>query len=328
MNLTQLRYVIAVARCASFTQAAEECFVTQPTLSNGIAQLEQEFGQRLFARTTRTVSLTSFGESILPFIDSVLKSEKELLQQVQEFSLPGRQLIRIGVSPLISMDWLRSVLEDFRNISKIDITLHEQNMADLYRMMTENLLDFVFGVSGLTKGNWEYMPLYEEPLYFIPRGDGQIKKGGRVTETASRPASSANNHGISGASLRPKRATEKKVVIDDVADEIFVMVPNACGLAQATRALFRSHRKKLREYSGEALSYTILEQWALLGFGAAILPKSKLAEAGQRARPLVTKKGDEIGLKYEAVWVRPQSESCPINQFVEHILKRNWSKNG
>lgn len=65
MNLSQLRYVKAVAETGSFTQAAEQCYVTQPTLSNGIAQLEQEFEERIFVRTTRIVSLTPFGEHIL-----------------------------------------------------------------------------------------------------------------------------------------------------------------------------------------------------------------------------------------------------------------------
>lgn len=50
------------------------------------------------------------------------------------------------------------------------------------------------------------------------------------------------------------------------------MVPNTCGLAQATRALFRNHRCKLNEYPGEALSHQVLGEWAGLGLGAAIVP--------------------------------------------------------
>ena len=76
MNLSQLRYVKAVAETGSFTLAAERCYVTQPTLSNGIAQLEQEFEERLFARTTRAVTLTPFGERMLPFIDKVLAARE------------------------------------------------------------------------------------------------------------------------------------------------------------------------------------------------------------------------------------------------------------
>jgi len=292
MNLTQLRYVKAVALHGSFTQAAEDCFVTQPTLSNGIAQLEEEFGQRLFRRTTRMVSLTSFGESILPYIEAVLNSEKELVKQARSFTQPDQRLIRIGVSPLISMAWLRPVLKGFRlKNDGVEVTLHEQNMVDLYRMMAEGLLDFVFGVAGVKKSNWESTPLYEEPLYLIPRGDEAVRKG-----------------------------SEKTTAIDDIADETFVMVPNACGLAQATRFLFRSRRKKLKEYSGEALSYQVLEEWAKLGLGAAILPKSKLSTTTEEARPLTMKNGRGIDLKYEAVWINSEPRPVFLQGFIDYIL--------
>jgi len=57
------------------------------------------------------------------------------------------------------------------------------------------------------------------------------------------------------------------------------MVPDACGLARATRALFRTQRKKLHEYPGQAMGYRVLEEWAALKIGAAILPKSKVTRA-------------------------------------------------
>ena len=105
MNLSQLRYVKAVAETGSFTLAAERCYVTQPTLSNGIAQLEQEWEERLFTRTTRSVSLTPFGHHILPFIDKMLDAQVELLHETRNFVRP-RKVIRIGTSPLIRAGWL------------------------------------------------------------------------------------------------------------------------------------------------------------------------------------------------------------------------------
>lgn len=86
MNLTQLRYVKALAETCSFTLAAEQCHVTQPTLSNSIAQLEQELEERLFRRTTRTVSLTPFGQHMLPFIDKVLDAQDEFLRETKIFT--------------------------------------------------------------------------------------------------------------------------------------------------------------------------------------------------------------------------------------------------
>ena len=114
MNLSQLRYVQAVAETGSFTLAAERCYVTQPTLSNGIAQLEQEWEERLFTRTTRSVSLTPFGQHILPFIDKVLDAQVELLHETRNFVRPSQKVIRIGTSPLIRAGWLVRMLEEFR----------------------------------------------------------------------------------------------------------------------------------------------------------------------------------------------------------------------
>ena len=281
MNLSQLRYVKAVAETANFTLAAERCHVTQPTLSNGIAQLEQELEERIFTRTTRAVALTPFGEHIIPLIDKILNANDELLREARNFVHPARTAIRIGTSPLINHGWLAPMLETFRRANPgLEIILHEQNMADLYRMLDDGLLDFVFGVADTRKPSWGTAFLYREPLYFIPRGDGRPESG-------------------------------EPVPLEQIAGETFVMVPSVCGLARATRALFRSHRRKLHEYPGEAFSYQVLEQWASMGLGAAILPKSKLASPDRKAYALADKNGKELALDFEAVWLIADSPERP-----------------
>ena len=289
MNLNQLRYVKAVAETGSFTMAAEQCYVTQPTLSNGIAQLEQEFEERLFARTTRSVVLTPFGKHILPLIDKVLSAQDELLHDSRDFVHPSRSVVRIGTSPLLAANWLVPMLERFRKTHpEVEIILHEQNMVDLYRMLDEGLLDFVLGVSDTLRPSWNRAFLYREPLYFIPR-------------SASPPESTGT------------------IKFEDIQEETFVMVPNGCGLSRATRALFRRHRHKLNEYPGEALSYQVLEEWASLGLGAAILPKSKLRSSDRKAYVLTDKKSREITLDFEAVWLNTSQQPLHLQQFVEFL---------
>src|SRR5688572_2024795 len=100
MNLSHLRFASPLASSGSFTAAAAACFVTQPTLSNGIAQLEDELGERLFARTTRKVALTPFGTHLLPCIAEVLRAQSSLTLQARAFLKPEKRLIRIGLSPL------------------------------------------------------------------------------------------------------------------------------------------------------------------------------------------------------------------------------------
>ena len=65
MTLTQLQYTIAVAEEGNFTQAAEKCFVTKPTLSMQVQKLEDELGIKLFNRNTKPITLTTIGEKII-----------------------------------------------------------------------------------------------------------------------------------------------------------------------------------------------------------------------------------------------------------------------
>jgi len=293
MNLSQLRFASAVASMGSFTAAALACCVTQPTLSNGIAQLEAELGERLFMRTTRKVALTAFGVHVRPYIDQVLAAQASLVVQTQGFLRPDKRLIRIGTSPLISANLLRLMIEPFRlRHPSVDVVLREMNMTDLYRMLDDGLLDFVFGVAGVHKGPWVAAFLYEEPLLFIPRG--------AVWSNGPRPLS---------------------VHLKDIANETYVMVPDACGLSRATRALFRSHRRKLHEYSGEAMSYQVLEEWAALGIGAAILPRSKVAANGQASFPITVKSGQQASLAFEATWSSAATRSGHLQEFATHLQK-------
>jgi LysR family hydrogen peroxide-inducible transcriptional activator len=65
MEMHQLRYVVAVARTRNFTRAAEQCHVSQPSLSQQIQKLEDELGERLFDRMKREAKLTPHGEAFL-----------------------------------------------------------------------------------------------------------------------------------------------------------------------------------------------------------------------------------------------------------------------
>ena len=99
MNLQQMRYVKALAEKGSFVAAAGCCAVTQPTLSNGIAQFESELGHRLFTRTTRTVQLTSYGEQLLPTILEILLLTEQLKAAPNTKAEPASAALQVGISP-------------------------------------------------------------------------------------------------------------------------------------------------------------------------------------------------------------------------------------
>jgi DNA-binding transcriptional LysR family regulator len=290
MNLKQLEYAAAVAAGNSFSLAAEACRVTQPTLSGGIADLEAEIGGRLFSRTTRAVALTPFGAHLLPYIREVLNARDTLSVQSKSFLNPAHRILRIGMSPLVDAGLLRLMLDPFkRENPELELVLREMNMGDLHRMLDDGLLDYVFGVADGHRGRWNSAFLYDEPLLYIP--GGAERRSGR-----------------SGP-----------IPFGDIADDTYVMVPDACGLSRATRALFRSQRKTLNEYKGEALSYQVLEDWASLNVGSAILPRSKVTRSAGAARTIRTRDNKPVRIGFEAIWPKGRKQSRHLAAFEKHL---------
>jgi len=83
-------------------------------------------------------------------------------------------------------------------------------------------------------------------------------------------------------------------------------------------AALASRRLGLREYAGQAVSYQVLEEWARVGVGSAILPASKLSTPGI-GHPLVLGNGHAATIKYEAIWA-PSTDKAPhLHALTEHL---------
>ena len=98
MTLNQLRYFCTASRCHSITKAAEELYVTQPTISMAIRDLEIEFGISLFSRKGNQLSLTQEGESFYKKATYILQYCNELQADYSSMSRIKPPL-RIGIPP-------------------------------------------------------------------------------------------------------------------------------------------------------------------------------------------------------------------------------------
>lgn len=285
MNLSQAQYAKAVAETKSFSRAAEICFVTQPTLSNAIFQLEEELGGKLFARTTRKVTLTDFGEFLLPYLENMLTAHANLLKHAKSYQKTEAMMFRLGLSPLINTAVLSNIIEPFQT-KHPDLTFvfTEMNLMDLQNQLSDGKLDFIFVPFSTPSATSDSVPFYNEELLYIEK--------------------------------EPK--TDARLTIDDISAETFLMVPNECGLANTTREIFLKENIKLKEYAGKALSYQMLETWATLGIGSTILPKSKLS-APQSARIICDKKGDPLRIYYEMRWKRGIIRNLNFKEFIKHF---------
>jgi len=113
VNLAFVRYFVSVVEAAGFTAAAERCHVTQPTLSAGIARLEEEVGARLFERGRR-VALTAAGQRFLPHARAMLESWQAARAETRAVKRP--RLLRIAIASTLPMDaamrWLAATGSD------------------------------------------------------------------------------------------------------------------------------------------------------------------------------------------------------------------------
>jgi DNA-binding transcriptional LysR family regulator len=297
MNLNQLRCASAVARLGSFSKAAAACHITQPTLSNTIVQLEELLGARLFERTTRSVALTPFGQHIMPSIDNVLGSLADLERTKDAYFRPSVKLARIGLSPVADMARLARLIEHFRAAhADAEIIYKECMLGDLTQRLLAGQIDIaIWPRIDHPAPDLASVELYKETLMYIPRGN--------------------NARALSTAGAMPVAA---------LAGETFVLPHGTCGLAQTTEALFAKHAVAINAYPGRALSYTMLEQWADLGIGAAVLPASRLSPArAMHALPIALGlEGKHATMTVVASWKVAEDPLTHITGLRQSLSKR------
>lgn len=273
LRIENLRYAQAVAATGSFSQAARLHGVTQPALSNGVARLEVGLGCRLFDRSARGTTLTTYGRQLLPMIGSALDALDAVTTQAERFRSRTGAELRVGVSLLIGAPLIARLfaaacqLENPRTL-----VLREDDLDVLHHELAGGGLDLILIPALDLPGEFRRSHLDSEPVVLVRR------------------------HG-------PGESMGEGLELAEVTSSPFLLVPDRCGLTTFTRQLFGQYGATLEAYAGEAGSYRTLEQWAQLGLGSAILPASKVTVP---ARPLVHH-GTPVQLHYEALWRRDGS---------------------
>jgi DNA-binding transcriptional LysR family regulator len=140
MKLVQLEYFCAVCRYHSITRAAEELYVTQPTISVAIRELEKELKLRLFHHEKNRISLTREGEAFYQRADAVLRETRAM---VTEFSSLGEteKPIRIGIPPVISTLFFPALTDGFQEKTGLPVQLMEYGSVKACSMVQAEELD-------------------------------------------------------------------------------------------------------------------------------------------------------------------------------------------
>ncbi len=141
-TLRQLKYLVAVAEHRHFGRAAEECLVTQSTLSAGLRELEDLLGTTLVSRGKRQATLTPVGEEVVERARTLLRAADELVDAAQAGGKPLSGLLRLGVIPTVAPYLLPRALPALRHAyPDLRLYLREEQTARLVELLARRRLD-------------------------------------------------------------------------------------------------------------------------------------------------------------------------------------------
>ncbi len=171
MTLTELRYIVAVAREKHFGRAAEACFVSQPTLSVAVKKLEDELDVKLFERGSAEISVTPLGEDIVRQAQSVLEQAQAIKEIAKRGKDPLAGPLRLGViytiGPYLLPDLVRQAID---HVPQMPLMLQENFTTKLLDMLRAGELDCAILAEPFIDAGLAMAPLYEEPfMVAVPR---------------------------------------------------------------------------------------------------------------------------------------------------------------
>jgi LysR family hydrogen peroxide-inducible transcriptional activator len=165
LSLKQLAYLLAVRDTLNFTRAAEQCFVTQSSLSGGLAELERSLGLKLVERSRQHVSMTAVGEAVCTRAEQILSASEDLLAYARAQAEPGTGSLRLGIIPTIAPYLLRDFLVGAaEHFPTLELFLHERQTENLLAEVSAGELDAAVLALPMDTGTLVVTHLFDDPL--------------------------------------------------------------------------------------------------------------------------------------------------------------------
>ena len=165
MTLTELKYIVAVAREKHFGKAAEACNVSQPTLSVAIKKLEDELELKLFERSANEVTVTPLGEEIVRQAQSVLEQAANIKEIARRGKDPLSGALRLGVIYTIAPYLLPALVKNvIDRTPQMPLMLQENFTSKLLEMLRTGEIDCAIMAEPFPDTGLAIAPLYDEPF--------------------------------------------------------------------------------------------------------------------------------------------------------------------
>jgi LysR family hydrogen peroxide-inducible transcriptional activator len=177
-TIKQLRYLQALNKTLSFTEAAALCFVGQSTLSAGLKELESTLGVQLVERDKQTVSITPIGQEVIDRAERLLAQADDLVDFVDSYAGSMVGVIKLGVIPTIAPFILPTLMPKMREqYPDLQIALREDLSGNLINKLDRHELDFALIALPYDTEGFLVKELFDDEFWLIAKeGDPILKK--------------------------------------------------------------------------------------------------------------------------------------------------------
>ena len=185
MTLTELRYLVALSETGHFRKAAEQCHVSQPTLSIAIKKLEEELGISLFERSRHKITVTPTGGHIVEQARTILQEAQNLLNLAELGKDPLGSMLSVGaiytVGPYL---FPRLVTRLQQTAPDMPLFIEESYTTSLRGKLTSGELDAIFVALPFTEADVVTRAIYDEPFVVLLPEDHPLSRETRVDPAA------------------------------------------------------------------------------------------------------------------------------------------------
>lgn len=282
MTLTDLRYIVVLARELHFSRAAEKCFVSQPTLSAGVKKLEEELGVPLFERLNE-IRLTPVGEQVVAQAEKVL-AEAGLIKELADAGRdPLGAPIKLGAIFTIGPYLFPALIPKLRQAApRMPLLIQENYTAKLTESLKAGDVDVIIIALPFVEPGIVTLPLYDEPFrVVIPESHGWRER----------------------ERLAPEELAEESLLLlgagNCFRDQVLQACPRPSALGGLQKTLEGSSLETIRYMVAGGIGITVLPSTA-----ADILPRSQNLLAVKRFT--APEPARRVALAWRATFPRPQ----------------------
>lgn len=293
MTLTQIEYVLSVAKHGHFGRAADACFVTQPTLSMQIQKLEDELQVTIFDRSRNPIKPTLEGTTIIEQGKKVISEHKKiftLLEQSKDEVIGEFKLAVIPtLSPFIVPLFAQSFIDKF---PKVKLKIEEHTTDEIIKMLKDDLVDAGLLVTPLNEKSILEKVLYYEPFYLF----------------------SSNGHPLS------KRKTVKQEDLN--INDIWLLNKGNCFRDQVLNICSKNKNQKITNpINFESGNFETLKNMVISGCGYTLLPHMAIENLAEKQKTMTTPFTKPIPTReVSLVFTKHSVKNKIINALEEEIL--------